>query len=366
VPYREEPATDWWAALPAGRVTRIDGASPELIALSLEPLPGAAPVVLRYRPSDATSVSQQIAEILDELETAALNLFPVWLPGGDLIPGAQGAGVAAIRALALGLASKSHNFGPFLADLAEAALRRKRLRPGVFAPAVRAAGLARVIASSYGRPYPALLVEVPEGLSPRAERTLVSATEWVAHNGGLGMWLVGAPCRVVDRIETVTIHLPDYLREIADDQSIEEAGPPRHTDRREPPVLRYPAPAGKPHPASKAEKALEAVLAALPWAAGRAWNSDYRSHVLASTFRLDLMWAAERFVVEIDGPEHRGAEKYAADRRRDVQLQLDGYAVLRFTNAQVLDDAQRVASQIGQFIRIRRLAKMEKEQYVER
>ena len=43
-------------------------------------------------------------------------------------------------------------------------------------------------------------------------------------------------------------------------------------------------------------------------------------------------------MVEIDGSDHRGILKYAADRRRDNGLMLDGFAVLRFTNEEIVDD----------------------------
>jgi hypothetical protein len=58
------------------------------------------------------------------------------------------------------------------------------------------------------------------------------------------------------------------------------------------------------------------------------------------------VWLTERCVVEIDGPDHRGSSKYAADRRRDNGLTLDGFAVLRFTNDEIDDDPARVLAVI--------------------
>jgi very-short-patch-repair endonuclease len=121
-----------------------------------------------------------------------------------------------------------------------------------------------------------------------------------------------------------------------------------------PPAVGYPAVAGRPHPGSRSEQALEAALATYAWAAGRAWNQTYHPHPLATPIRVDLMWQRERCVVEIDGPDHRGAAKFADDRQRDVRLQLDGYAVLRFPDFQVLTDIDTVIRQIGQFLRGRR------------
>ncbi|WP_235489834.1 DUF559 domain-containing protein, partial [Frankia sp. AvcI1] len=53
-------------------------------------------------------------------------------------------------------------------------------------------------------------------------------------------------------------------------------------------------------------------------------------------------------------PEHRGVAHYESDRRRDAELVLDGFAVLRFTNDQVLDDVDAVASQIERCVEARR------------
>jgi len=75
---------------------------------------------------------------------------------------------------------------------------------------------------------------------------------------------------------------------------------------------------------------------------------------MANPIRVDLMWSAEKCVVEVDGPEHRGMARFELDRRRDVRLQLDGFAVLRFTNRQIDHDVEAVVSQIERFISGRR------------
>jgi very-short-patch-repair endonuclease len=119
-------------------------------------------------------------------------------------------------------------------------------------------------------------------------------------------------------------------------------------------AVSYPAVAGRPHPASPSEQALEAALDSRGWAVGRGWNQTLRLHPLVSPVRVDLLWQAERCVVEVDGPDHRGELKFAEDRSRDVRLQSAGYAVLRFTDSQVLTDTQGVVRQIELFLRDRR------------
>lgn len=61
---------------------------------------------------------------------------------------------------------------------------------------------------------------------------------------------------------------------------------------------------------------------------------------------VDLIWKAERVVVEFDGREHRHADSHQADRERDRLLQLDGYKVFRFTNQDVDNDLEMVCTQM--------------------
>jgi very-short-patch-repair endonuclease len=334
-----------WEDLPIGRVVRLPGVNADTTALSIEPPPDGAPAILSYFPGAARSVAEMVAAVLGELEKAAVELFPAWVPGAEGLDGPGGGGVHAVRTLALRMASAGHHFGPFLAHLAESSLTGVVRPSSRFSPEVRAIGLARVLAEGFGRPRAAILVQVPGGLSAAEEEVLVSGCEWLADRGRIGVWLTGTPLVAVDRLEQVATHLPDAAR-LARER-------PRAPGRPRAPI-RYPAVAGRPHPASKAEKALEAALSSCAWAAGRAWNQTYRSHPLINPIRVDLLWREERCVVEIDGDDHHERGRYAQDRQRDVRLQLDGYAVLRFTNDQVLTDTEAVVGQVGRFLRGRR------------
>lgn len=383
--------TGFWADVPPGRVAYLVGASPEAIALMLETLPADAPAVVTCRSTSVTAEppsSRMVAAVLDQMEQAALDLYPAWLPGADAIAGPGGAGVDAVRALALEKASVTPHFGPFLADLASRAVGGG-VRADRFArlPAeVRAAGLARVIADSFGRASLALLVVVPDGHLPTTGQWLLAAVEWLAHHGEFAVWLTGAGLTGAglgtgDRVPTVPVRLPEHVASLAGDraaeaveaakatETAEAAGPTasagatvsgeatvtgRAVPAPEPAVLDFPAVQGRPHPASEAEQALEAALAAAPWAVGRVWNQTVQADPLTNPVRVDLMWPAERCAVEIDGDEHRGPLHYEADRNRDVLLQLAGFAVLRFTNRQTLADTGAVLSQLERFITTRR------------
>jgi very-short-patch-repair endonuclease len=226
--------------------------------------------------------------------------------------------------------------------------------------------LARVIAEAYGRSSAALLLAVPQGLRHTQERAVVNGAEWLAQYGHLGVWLAGGPLQNGDRVRTVPVVLPASMSALAAEalraRSVESA-----TDPTSVATLRYAPIAGRPRNDSDAELKLERALAAHDWAQGRQWNRRYEWHLLAKPYRLDLFWPEEGVVVEVDGPEHRGVVMYADDRRRDVQLQLLGHDVLRFTNEQVLFDVGAVVTRIEQILTMRRAAgkrRIEERQHV--
>jgi very-short-patch-repair endonuclease len=326
--------------IPSGRVVRLAGPTEEQLAVSLDPLPVGAPVVLRCRIPPALSTPHEVVDdVLGRLESVAVDLFPAWLPDAEAIATSSDFDRRVVRELAHRAAADTEHFGPFLAELAEAALRG-RAPDRRFAPEVRARGLARIIAESYARQGVVLLVGPFEGSpSEHAQRRVTVACEWLADHGGIGVWLTDGVLPLVDRYPTWQLSLPDFVDAMAADVSL-EAGPP----------LDYPALLGRPHPASVAEQTLERSLARCEWASGRVWNQLHASHSLAPPIRVDLMWPDERCVVEIDGPDHRGSLKYAADRRRDNGLTLDGYAVLRFTNDEIGDDPERVLAVIERLL----------------
>jgi very-short-patch-repair endonuclease len=337
----------FWVDLPMGHAVWLDGVSAETLALALDPLPAGAPVVVTYHPEAHLEVRTAASAILGNLDQVAAGLYPTWLPGAEAIDHAAGLGSAAVRSLARRVAAETGQYGPFLSDLADQCLQGRGVTTVKYLDGVRAVGLARVIGASYGRREMAFLVVVPERFSDETTEALVAACGRLASQGGLGAWLVGSIRPVDGGISVVRVHvdLPGF-----DLYGTREVSPQRPGV----PSVGWPPVAGRPHPGSAAEQALEVALAAQPWAAGRAWNQTCQVAPLANPMRLDLLWAAERCVVEVDGPEHCSPLHYDADRRRDVDLQLAGYVVLRFTNAQVMSDVSDVVSRIGRFLTVRR------------
>jgi very-short-patch-repair endonuclease len=327
------------SAIPAGHVVRLSGVTPEQLAVMAHPLPPGAPVVLRYRlstvPAGATAV---VDAMLDRLEAVARDLLPAWLPEAELLDAAGDHDRRVVRMLARRRAAGTSHFGPFLAAMAESALLAQPRREE-FSRQTRVRGLTRLLGDAYGRDAVAVLTELPAGMTAGEQAQVAAAVQWLSDYGDLGVWLAADALPEVDRIATVALSAPAAA------------------DVATGPAVDYPAPIGRPHPASRAEQTLERCLARCAWAGGREWNQIRSGHPLVPLIRVDLMWQAERCVVEIDGPDHRGALKFADDRRRDNALTLDGFAVLRFTNDEVVDDPVRVLATIERLLSTRRRQK---------
>jgi very-short-patch-repair endonuclease len=85
-------------------------------------------------------------------------------------------------------------------------------------------------------------------------------------------------------------------------------------------------------PWSEPERELHALLDA---AGVRGWATN----VAVLTFRVDVLFAAQRLVIEVDGWEVHGTRgAFEADRRRRNEIVLAGYRVLNFTARQIRDD----------------------------
>jgi hypothetical protein len=67
----------------------------------------------------------------------------------------------------------------------------------------------------------------------------------------------------------------------------------------------------------------------------------------AAELEVDALWPEHRLVVELDGYEfHRSRAAFERDRERDVQLQLAGYRVLRYTARQIARNPRAIAEQL--------------------
>jgi very-short-patch-repair endonuclease len=67
-------------------------------------------------------------------------------------------------------------------------------------------------------------------------------------------------------------------------------------------------------------------------------------NVRLGAIEVDFLWQAASLVVETDGYRfHRGRIAFEDDRARDLELQAQGYAVIRLTHRQLIGDPARIA-----------------------
>jgi len=276
-------------------------------------------------------------QIVDQIIEVVIALYPAWLPGAEDISGPGGSGAAAVRALADELASKSTIFGQFLRLIADAALRQEKFAAGsIFAAEVVLCECHKLMLRTYSADAVLLVIELVPGLQLDQILSIQEAVTRLSNQSAFQVWMSGAACALMERITKSPLAAP-----FSSEASLSEKATP---------VLYITPLAGRPNPCSHAEKRLEVVLSRYAWARGRAWNQTWSTSVLHNPIRVDLIWQKPRCVIEIDGPDHLDPTKYATDRVRDRLLRLEGFAVLRFTNQEVLDDAEQVALQIGRFL----------------
>ncbi|NMO00117.1 DUF559 domain-containing protein [Gordonia sp. TBRC 11910] len=309
-------------ALRAGRVLRVSDVA--------DLADDEAVITLSCRGFDTRTTRELVDGIVGEVTRIVVNLYPRWLDDDEPSDTRNVLDVAAAEVRARRLCRDSDNFAPFVIALARAAAggtAYRRTEP----VEVRWAGLMRLLRRAYRRD--AVVVY----LTPDAAvGTVATAAEWLAHHGGVAVWLDDRPG--LDRYSLLRTVEP-HVTEIAQPQ---------------PSAVTISRCAGMPAPHSAAEQHLERALARCEWAAQRRWNRGVAGlGSLAPTIIADLHWSVERVVVEVDGPDHRAPAKYSADRIRDNILQESGFMVLRYTNEQVLDDVDVVVAGLRRVIATR-------------
>jgi very-short-patch-repair endonuclease len=72
-------------------------------------------------------------------------------------------------------------------------------------------------------------------------------------------------------------------------------------------------------------------------------------------YSVDLLWPAQRFVVEVDGYRYHGHRAaFERDRRKDARLLAAGYRVMRFTWRQLVHEPMLVAAMLASALTERR------------
>lgn len=308
------------------------------------PLRGKAAVVSLPMPRGVDGFERILDRVLAALTQVVLSLFPAWLPEARGINGPDGAGLTAVTNIAQSAANKSDLFGPFLVRMARAALKGERaVNVADLSPETVARECAKLVRAAYRVPKAILILSAPIWEHAAKIAALEDCAIWLAQPGRFIVWVVGPSGAHMPRIPPASL----------DDGEADASAPHIIT----PAAVKITPLAGKPNPISTAEQRLEAHLSMLSWAAGRAWNVTWEQDVLHNAIRVDLMWREEQCVVEIDGPDHLDPVKFAADRKRDRQLQMAGFTVFRFTNEEVLSDIGQVTSLLEQFLKQTRVSK---------
>ncbi len=273
-----------------------------------------------------------LLELTEFVVQSTCAAFPAWLPEAEGIQE-----TAAIRAVARGMAGRTASFGPLLERLAEAAQR-----PGTppdlagFTDARVLSECRKLLARAYAEPILALVLE------PAADVPMRDTLDRLAALPDTRVVLCGLDVPRPPGLPVLEAWPADSVAETP--SATPERGPAAHMS----PL------GGQPNPLSTTETRFEAYLAEQPWAVGRTWNATWRDGPLTPPLRVDLMWERAGCVVELDGPDHLSAAKYADDRRRDRLLQAAGFAVLRFTNQEVHADMARVGAEIAAYLARRR------------
>lgn len=258
---------------------------------------------------DPRSSTALVDRLLDDLAALALARWPDWPEG-----------------------SAPAVSGPWLKAAATLAASGRPPRFRRVARALECAQLLRVV-----EPDSVILVAEVDPVSPARAAPVIEALEWCAGHGA--SCILALPAAPPD--------LPPYDRILYGACTIGRA--PR------PAAERFISARSRAHPASEAERRVEAALAADPELAGLfTGNEIVRVAGHGQQPRVDLVCRAHRIVVEIDGPEHQASPKFAQDRHRDYELLVAGYLVLRLTNDQVAADLQRAIEKIRAVVRLRR------------
>ena len=215
--------------------------------------------------------------------------------------------------------------------------------PRGFSPAVQATQLALTI-----DPWNLLFFLCIKDMQPPAGRLLglARAAEWLARET-LARVLVVIPTALtpseeLDSINFDAISWPCRERE-SDEIRLEEE------DFRFWPVL------GRPHPYSPGEQLLARQLAKDESLSGLfSFNTRVRTR-FDNEFLVDLLWVNGKVVVEVDGYQyHSNRQAFSVDRRRDYELTVSGYLVLRLPHDEVMDDVELALERIRDMVHFRR------------
>ncbi len=191
--------------------------------------------------------------------------------------------------------------------------------------------------------------------SKEALRSLAQGAEWLAANARCRVALVLPSAlsghEALDHVTYDACIFADRLLgaqpSARNDSPLAVASAPTNAA----PTLSVSPLAGQPAKRSEAEQLLSSQLKGDERLAPLfGFNQHVRTR-FGSNPNVDLLWESGKLVIEIDGDEHRKPQKFSADRRRDLELLLSGYTVVRFTNGNVIENTDWVIDKIREAVR---------------
>jgi very-short-patch-repair endonuclease len=309
-----------------------------MLAASQEPTPTVVSLNL-----EATADGDGLEALLDGLSTAAMEVYPDWYAGVALrFERARFPRTEVEVRLEEARARSPEVSGAWL----RAAWRRARAGKAPRLPQVSRAVEARQLALAIDPDRLLLLLLAPEEGEVDRLR-LAREASWLALQTRAPVLLfVPATWRRAADLDSV---MDDVI-----ELEVDEADGPSLTTTVAAASVVVEPPIGRPHALSTAEQRLYDALQRAPDLRGVFRFNQRLDLDAVTTPRVDVLWPEGRFVVEVDGPEHRAASRYRLDRRRDYGLLVAGYAVLRVTNEDVLEDIERVLQMIRSCVALRR------------
>jgi len=314
--------------------------------------------VLALSWEDVPALGNELALLVAALAKATLELFPS-LYGAEQAPGGRWTEAEIETATHEVTRRLPDVFGPACRQILSACHRGQVPALPKLSNSEQARQLALAI-------EPHRLVVVIAVLNPALNaarmRALAQGAEWLAMNTGSRVVLaLPTACRSVAELDHVSYAACVFVKQALEAETTSQPVETRALGRdglpsaekitAPPPHLFVSAAVGRPHPRSEAEQELHRRLA-LDAELGTLFS--YNQPVptrYATAPTVDLLWEAQRLVIEVDGNDHRGPQKFSQDRRRDYELVMSGYTVLRFTSSRVLEDPETVINEIRDAVR---------------
>jgi very-short-patch-repair endonuclease len=292
----------------------------------------------------ATSAEQIVEQVADVLAETALRMWPVWFTDADFGDCRDDAlGREAARIMVRRIANETPAvLRPWAETAVKSALGGRKPPISGTVTAVEIAQLCLVV----NRAGLILIIDIDRVRAPVA--ALIHALEWVSQNARAAVVTLFAefPANTppLERILHGAVRIAREADGVTPEALDDEAN-------AEQPWL---APVrGIPHPLSETEQRLAKALAGDRELASLFGFNQFVETVHGHRPKVDLVWAAGRVVVELDGYADHGTRRaFMHDRHRDYELTLTGYTVLRLANDEIAQDIEKAIEKIRDIVKL--------------